>query len=325
MVCAACTTDVPDDDLYCENCGVRLQPQTPNAATCTCGALADELDEDGFCLSCGRRVRRPDSDHIEEAPGDDFAAVSDRGQRHDRNEDRFALARIAATSIAVLCDGVSSTSNAEVASGAVSAAVVRQARDAFEADPSADPAYVLQIAVAAAAAELKVQTAVDLGDAAPSTTLVAAVVSNDQITVAWLGDSRAYWVDEHGAQPLTRDHSWLNTVLSTGELTEEEAQASPQAHAITRWLGADADTASTLDVVRHQVTGEGTLLLCTDGFWNYAADPATIADLLADTTAQDCLSAARKLVDFANQQGGRDNITVALLRLCPSAEPSVTA
>ncbi len=318
MLCAACTTDVPDDDLFCENCGVRLQPETASAAGCTCGAPPEELDEEGFCLSCGRRVRRPDSDHIEDVLGEDFAAVSDRGQRHERNEDRFALTRVGQISIAVVCDGVSSTSNADVASAAVSAAVVREARGAFTADAGRDPEHVLQAAVAAAAAELKVQTAVDLGDSAPSTTLVAAVVSNETITVAWLGDSRAYWIDKDGAHPLTHDHSWMNMVLASGEMTEEEAQASPQAHAITRWLGADAETASTLEFVEHKITGEGTLLLCTDGLWNYASAPATVAELINNTDGQDSLSAARKLVDYANQQGGRDNITVALLRLRPS-------
>ncbi len=325
MLCAACTTDVPDDDLFCENCGVRLQPQAASAAGCSCGAAADELDEEGFCLSCGRRVRRPESDHIEEALGDDFAAVSDRGQRHERNEDRFALARVGEISIAVVCDGVSSTNNADVASGAVSAAVVREARAAFEANASADPKGVLQAAVATAGEELKVQTAVDMGDSAPSTTLIAAIVSGPTVTVAWLGDSRAYWIDDDGAHPLTRDHSWLNTVLASGEMTEQEAQASPQAHAITRWLGADAEAFSTLEFVEHEVTGAGMLLLCTDGLWNYASTPATIADLLNGTEGQDSLSAARNLVDYANAQGGRDNITVALVRLRTSAEPSSTA
>ena len=321
MLCAACTADVPDEDLFCENCGVKLHPDEPEAPTCTCGASADEVDEDGFCLRCGRRVRRPASDHIEVSLGDDFAAVSDRGLRHDHNEDRFAILQTDGASILVVCDGVSATSNAEFASSAVSEIVAQDLFAASSADEIGEPATLMAGAIAKAASDLGDRLGMGFGDSSPSTTVVAALVRGVEITVGWVGDSRAYWMDAEGAQLLTRDHSWMNAVLESGEMTEEEAEAAPQAHAITRWLGADADEASTPDVARFSARRSGTLLLCTDGLWNYATSPEKLADLLPDAQSANALALARAFVGFANESGGRDNVTVALLRLkVPEAE-----
>ncbi len=315
MVCAACTADVPDEDAFCENCGVKLGPEEPGAPTCICGAAADEVDEDGFCLCCGRRVRRPASDHIEESLGTDFAAVSDRGLRHDHNEDRFAIVQAEAGCVLVVCDGVSATSNAEIASAAVSEAVANALRAALSAGELNDPGRIIAEAIGAGASELKAATGAEQADDSPSTTVVAALVLGSEITVGWVGDSRAYWIDAEGARLLTHDHSWINAVLASGEMTEEEAQAAPQAHAITRWLGADGEDASTPEVVQLRVETSGTLLLCTDGFWNYASTSEKIAELLKAKEETEALAIGRELVAFANEQGGRDNVTVALLRL----------
>ena len=195
MVCAACTADVPDEDVFCENCGIKLRPEEPSAPTCTCGADPDELDEDGFCLRCGRRVRRPASDHIEESLGTDFAAVSDRGLRHDRNEDRFAILQTKAGCILVVCDGVSATRNAEVASAAVSEAVANALKASMGAGEVEDAARVVAEAIAAGAGALRERTGGEPWNDSPSTTVVAAWVRGREITVGWVGDSRAYWID----------------------------------------------------------------------------------------------------------------------------------
>ncbi len=104
---------------------------------------------------------------------------------------------------------------------------------------------------------------------APSTTIVSAVVSDHQIAIAWIGDSRAYWISQSRAHQLTSDHSWLNMVLQKGEADLTEAQQSRNAHALTRWLGLDSDPGDP-DTVVHTIEGEGILLLCSDGLWNYA-------------------------------------------------------
>ena len=318
MVCSACSTDVPEEDLFCENCGERL-PQAEGAVeVCVCGAPVSEADEDGFCQQCGRRVRRPASDHLEIVISSGFAAVSDRGLRHEKNEDRFAILSEVVGTVLVVCDGVSATEHPEVASEAVVAVVARVLESALRGGEVVEKGALLVEAFAKAAAGLVEDGRT--GNNAPSTTAVSAVVQGQEITVAWVGDSRAYWIDAGGAELLTRDHSWMNMALDAGEMTREEIEAAPQAHAITRWIGADAEGAAVPEVVRRTVSGDGLLLLCTDGLWNYVPDTAGLAELVRAKSqgGEDALDVARALVAFANEQGGRDNVTVALLKVSPS-------
>src|ERR1035438_1177616 len=107
MHCPACSTEVPDN-RFCEECGAALAMPTAAAVGCVCGASPGDRDEDGFCLRCGRRLRLPQAaDHVEEVLSPDFAAVSDRGLVHERNEDRFGMMAGAGGFALVVCDGVS--------------------------------------------------------------------------------------------------------------------------------------------------------------------------------------------------------------------------
>ena len=307
MQCSACAAAVPEDDLFCENCGVALHAAAAEATACVC----DEVDEDGFCLRCGRRVRRPASDHVEEALSPEFAGVSDRGQRHDRNEDRFGVCAGEGGYGLVVCDGVSTSQSSETASAAVAEGVVAVLAEGLLGDAET----TLRRALAAGEASLVARTARMRGGNPPSTTVVAALVRDGQATVGWVGDSRAYWVDASGARALTRDHSWMNEVVASGQVTVEQARQSPQAHAITRWVGADAGEASAPEVVRFALPGPGTLMLCSDGLWNYAATDEAMGDLLREVGEGEALAVANGLVRFANERGGQDNITVIVLRL----------
>ncbi len=331
MHCPACSTEVPPDNRFCEECGAALTAPAPSAGGCACGAPPDERDEDGFCLRCGRKARLPQPmDHAEEALSPEFAAATDRGLRHDRNEDRFGLIASAGAYLLVVCDGVSSSAHAEIASAAVTEGVVEFVADALAGRGLADPGKVLQGAISAGSSRLEARFNSETRrmsgsrklrkpDENPaSTTLVAALVTGDAITIGWVGDSRAYWIDGEGAHPLTRDHSWQNEVVSAGEMTAEEAARAPNAHAITRWIGPDAGS-SDAEFVTLRPGAAGTLLLCTDGLWNYAPTPAQMTDLARDSDApgKDALGLAQTLVAYALERGGQDNVTVAILRLRP--------
>ncbi len=313
MHCPACAAEVPEDDAFCETCGQKLgAPAPPADAACVCGAGPEEVDPDGFCLRCGRRVRRPASDHVEQVLSPDCAAVSDRGLKHDRNEDRFAIAQAGTGFALVVCDGVSATNKSERASASVSAAAL-QALAVYLQRPQGDADAAVRNALALGLATLSNPYQAEPDP--PSTTVVLALVQDAVATIAWAGDSRAYWVDARGIQQLTHDHSWMNEVVSNGQMTADEAEHDPRAHAITRWFGADnADTAGP-ELLTFSLPGPGTLLLCTDGLWNYAATnealQATFTD--AQSSSTDALGVARHLVQFANDAGGRDNTTVAIL------------
>jgi serine/threonine protein phosphatase PrpC len=310
---------------------MKLGDSEPAAAGCVCGAAVGERDEDGFCLRCGRRehrtaedarVSQPD-DHIELALSPLFAAVSDRGRRHAKNEDRFGIFEANGAQAMVVCDGVSTSRTAEVASAAVAEGVLESLAGVLSGGSLLDPASAVRAAIGAGAARLIAQASPERDENPPSTTVVVALVWDGVATVGWLGDSRAYWIDLSGealALPLTEDHSWLNAVVGAGELTAEQAARSPQAHAITRWVGADSgDTLEpeTIAIVRHPLPeASGLLLLCTDGLWNYFPTPEGMAGIVREASRDDAdaLAIARQLVDLANGRGGHDNITAAVLR-----------
>jgi serine/threonine protein phosphatase PrpC len=333
MHCPDCATEIPDEDIFCENCGRRLGEAPAVAAladgqNCTCGAAPDEVDEDGFCMRCGRRVRRPPTDHVEQALSPVFAAVSDRGVKHDRNEDRCGIVAAGRGYAMVVCDGVSATRKSEIASEAVVAGTLRFLSEALQRGPIANPQAVMRQAIADGEANLKSCSVRDGGENPPSTTLVAALVAEGHATLGWVGDSRAYWIDAAGAHPLTQDHSWLNFVMTSaaGGMTLEQAENAPQAHAITRWIGVDAGEYSTPDIVHHSIDGPGMLLLCTDGLWNYAPTLKQMAETVeaAKAGATDALGIMRRLVEFATARGGQDNITVAAL-VYGNVEPAAVA
>jgi serine/threonine protein phosphatase PrpC len=291
MLCPDCGATNPDDDLFCEVCGVPLQTKVmqTKAESCSCGVPLEEMDTDGFCTGCGRRLKKPDSDRLELAVSDDFAGVSDRGLRHHRNEDRFGLICVGDAFGIVVCDGVSMSPDADQASAAGVASMMASFQEGL---PKTDEAELMRSSILRATESV---AALAQGrPEAPSTTLVAAIVKGGRVTVGWLGDSRAYWLGQGTATQLTKDHSWEDS------------------HALTRWVGADAGDAEP-EIAQHQLALPGLLLICSDGLWNYAAGNEEMAALVASSSAN-ALAISRGLVKFALDQGGHDNITAAVLR-----------
>ncbi|MGW1774295.1 protein phosphatase 2C domain-containing protein [Streptomyces sp. NPDC002104] len=284
----------------------------------TCVACrAGRVDTDGYCEHCGHAQPR-ERDHLEEELGS-VAAVSDRGLRHHRNEDSFAVAATAlpdgsAATVAIVCDGVSSASRPDEASAAAAGAANEALLDALPR--GAHPQEAMHEAILAAAAAVNaLAPEVPGAQNAPACTLVGAVVSRGLLTIGWVGDSRAYWVpDDRAALPrrLTEDDSWAAQMVAAGLMGEAEAYADVRAHAITGWLGADA-----YDLEPHTATfkpdHDGVVVVCTDGLWNYAESAGDMARVLPQDAAVRPLHSAQVLVGHALDGGGHDNVTVAVV------------
>jgi serine/threonine protein phosphatase PrpC len=324
--CPRCGEPV-DDHRFCEDCGhdlwlrrggVAVPPSGPCpgcGADVARGAGGVGAAGDIYCGACG--LRRPDGTERVEADLGLVGGVSDRGLSHARNEDAMAvgvLAALAPSSLiaAAVCDGVSTVDFPELAARAGADAAL--ARLLHPNGPDMKEA----VAEAQAAVE-RVDDAVAGGDLqnAPSCTLVAAVVrpaeAGAEVTVGWVGDSRAYWLaPADAAEParlLTVDHSWAVEMVTAGAIDMAAAMADPRAHAITRWLGSGEEPEP--DLVTLRPSGPGLLLLCTDGLWNYQPDAAELAGLALPALARGGpLAVARALTAVALDAGGRDNITV---------------
>jgi serine/threonine protein phosphatase PrpC len=280
-----------------------------------------------------------DRDHMEEDLGQ-VAGVSDRGLRHSRNEDamHFAVADNddGPVAVAIVCDGVSSAPRPHVASWtAVHAGITLLAEGAERGE---DPRQASLAAVRTAGQAL---TELAGPDGAPATTWVSAVVSQRQITVCWVGDSRAYWLAASplhpvgpndtmditgGSRRVTRDDSLAEEIVAAGLASMDEALASPQAHVITRWLGADlADPEPHVE--QFSPAGHGVLMLCSDGLWNYRPEAAELASMAMPAALTRPLDAASDLAKFALDSGGLDNITVVIIPFPPrpAVEPPTVA
>jgi serine/threonine protein phosphatase PrpC len=284
------------------------------------------VDADGYCTQCGAKAPLP-RDHMVMVPAGWVAAVSDRGVRHRRNEDAAAVLADGGHAALVVCDGVSTSQDSDVASlaAAQAAAAALGTGSVGLAEGSARVAALgarVTRATAAAAAAVAAATHDVEAESPPSCTFVAAVVQGPLVVVGVVGDSRAYWLPDAGEpQLLTIDDSVAGQQIAAGK-PRAEAEAGPQAHAITRWLGVDSPDESPR-LTSLAVDGPGWLLLCSDGLWNYCSEPTAMRDVVASSLAQAGgapLATASALVDWANAQGGHDNITVVLARLGAARE-----
>ncbi|MFJ1597896.1 PP2C family protein-serine/threonine phosphatase [Streptomyces sp. NPDC088261] len=302
----------------------RTVAPAPGAKLCV-ACRAGRVDLDGYCENCGHAQPR-ERDHMEQELGA-VAAVSDRGLRHHRNEDAFAVSAAALPDaspavVAIVCDGVSSATRPDEASAAAAASANESLLAALPR--GTHPRQAMHDAIVAAAEAVNA-LAPEPGRAsehephrhqnAPACTIVGAVVASGLLVVGWIGDSRAYWVpDDRDGPParLTEDDSWAAQMVAAGLMNEAEAYADERAHAITGWLGADA-----YELEPHTVSFKpdrpGVVVVCTDGLWNYAEGADDMARVLPPDAAARPLHAARVLVGHALDGGGHDNVTVALV------------
>lgn len=359
--CPSCGDTVEAWESFCEGCGGSLTPTAPAPAGQTreapislsvsvrggqpqptvvprrsCRDCGGTIDPDGYCEQCGAKAPS-ERDHFVEQPSAWVAGVCDRGIRHRRNEDAMALAASPqaptaaaddpARAVLVVCDGVSSSEDSDVAS----LAAARAARDVLEAthpaglgvDESRIQALVQALGESVRAANGAVVNSARPDSTNPaSCTYAAAVVAGGLIVHANIGDSRAYWIADRGeSRQLSVDDSVAQIQIAHG-MSREQAENGPQSHAITRWLGKDApDLVPTSGWLR--VTAPGWLLLCSDGLWNYASGVTDLEALFAEVARTDPaayvdpVALADRLTRWACEQGGRDNITVALARFGP--------
>jgi serine/threonine protein phosphatase PrpC len=331
IACPSCAAPAGAADRFCESCGGPLfevpAPQfsrvaIPRAglAEGPCVDCGNDGFSDGYCSGCGHLRAEPDRD---EAQLDVIALATDRGLHHPRNEDAAAAGSVTGGAVGtggglavVVCDGVSTSGHAQMAAVAASKAGVEGMLAALAASGQTHAAVLAGLADATAAA-VGAGAGFDEENAPSCTYTAAAIVPNAsgavQITVGSVGDSRAYWLPDPPELPrqLTVDDSVAQELMTAGAAADSELVLRG-AHTITRWLGADAEAKpwsdSSLKTI--VVDGRGTLLLCSDGLWNYLPDAEDIARFCADAEPA---SAASALTAHAVGAGGHDNITVAVI------------
>lgn len=227
---------------------------------------------------------------------------SDVGRVRSRNEDRVHCD----TNLRLLAiaDGMGGHAAGDVASTLAIETVCAHLHR--PAEPYDGAALRLQAAISAAnrAIHACAQHTERLG---MGTTIVATSFDAANIVVAHVGDSRLYRLRNGQLQSLTRDHSWVQDMIDRGLYSERHARSSPRRNQLLRALGATADV--EIDVAIHALRTGDRYLLCSDGLTGMVTDDC-IAMLLRETPQID--ACVQRLIEVANEYGGRDNVTVAL-------------
>jgi serine/threonine protein phosphatase PrpC len=224
---------------------------------------------------------------------------SDLGRQRQGNEDNFFVR----APLFVVADGMGGANAGEVAS--------EIAVRSFDPElPDGDPGEALVDIIEGANKRIHDQSRSDESSSGMGTTVTAAYVTDDEVIVAHVGDSRAYLLRDAELVRLTTDHSLVGELVARGKLTEAQAESHPQRSVITRALGPEAHVKVDVDVF--PARDGDVFLLCSDGLTSMVHEPQ-LKPLFED--AGDLETLGRKLIDAANAAGGRDNITVILFRL----------
>lgn len=235
-------------------------------------------------------------------------AKTDLGKVRELNEDCYASAVLSGgAALAILCDGMGGANAGDVASRLAVEIILRYVLNSY--DPSMTSNEITDLLVNAITS-----ANITIFDQAKSnekyfgmgTTVVATIARDDFAIICNAGDSRAYLVNDNITQ-ITRDHSIVQSLIESGRITPEEARVHPEKNVITRALGVDEYIMT--DSYCIELAKADKLLLCTDGFSNYVSNDSILNTLKANSLD----NVTDLLIQQANDGGGRDNITVAVV------------
>jgi serine/threonine protein phosphatase PrpC len=232
----------------------------------------------------------------------EHAALTDVGRVREGNEDSY----LAAPPLFVVADGMGGAQAGEVASGEV----IEAFETAVEQDSLPDS---LVETIESANSRIYEMASGDRNLAGMGTTTTAAMVTDGEVVLAHVGDSRAYRSREGKLEQLTDDHSLVGGLVRLGKLTPAEAESHPQRSVILRAVGVESKV--EVDLLRMPIEDGDVYLLCSDGLSSMVRDEVIEETLRMDHKLDET---AEMLVDLANMSGGRDNVTVVLFRVAAS-------
>jgi len=247
--------------------------------------------------------------------------VSDAGRVREHNED--TIGTDPDIGLVVLADGMGGYKAGEVASGIAVRTVMSLLKDAVEREDLAlrdsgsglsRPGILLRDAIHRANKIIHQTARTQSHCEGMGTTVVAGLFFDDNITIAHVGDSRLYRLRGAELTQVTQDHSLMNELVSRGFYTQQEAQRASAKNYVTRALGVEPTV--EVDIVDVPVERDDLFLLCSDGLSDMVEDEDI--QLTMSTFGANLQSLARQLVLLGNDNGGRDNISVVLVRVLDS-------
>ncbi len=232
----------------------------------------------------------------------------DKGVIRHSNQDAFIAGEIAKNfTFAIVCDGMGGANAGNIASEIAVKTVSEYLYNSYRENMTNDDIErVIKSAVSSANLQIFNRASKNEALKGMGTTIAVAVVRDNDVVIAHVGDSRIYLVNDTLTQ-LTKDHSIVQSLIESGKITPEDASVHPRKNVITRALGVESEVITDTDFLSIK-SGE-SLLLCSDGLTNFV----TLNTILQIFKNNNIDVVCDKLVDEANNGGGGDNITVVTL------------
>lgn len=238
-----------------------------------------------------------------------IVAKTDKGMVRESNQDAYAVGELPGeVAWAVVCDGMGGAAGGNIASTLAVKVISDKITSSYNSKMrDASIKNLLDSAITAANLEVY-----DMAYSRPElqgmgTTVVAVIVRDNNAYIAHVGDSRAYIATKDSIEQVTVDHSLVQDLVNQGKITAVEAEHHPKKNVITRAVGVDKQV--DVDFSEIDLSGDSTLILCTDGLSNYV----TTKEMAEDINDGQYYAFADRLVKRANHNGGGDNITVVAM------------
>jgi len=238
-------------------------------------------------------------------------AKTDTGLVRSSNQDGFKIGLLAddRAAWAVVCDGMGGANGGSVASGmaleSISNDIVNHYRDKMSANSVMN---LLKTSIINANTRIHNESVSNADLMGMGTTVVVVLIIADVAYIAHVGDSRAYRITD-GISQITKDHSVVQTLVEKGKLSQQQARTHPDKNIITRALGVDRKV--DIDYNEIEINSGEIFLICTDGLTNYAEDE----EILQIVKESETEKTPDMLIQRANENGGGDNITAAIIRV----------
>lgn len=248
----------------------------------------------------------------------EIASCTDPGMVRSHNEDSIASDR--EKGLAVLADGMGGYNAGEVASGMATTVIVTELQQLLEKrglseiegqDAQIVAQKMLREQIAKANTSIYQASQSQPQYAGMGTTLVVALFYDNKMTVAHIGDSRLYRLRADGFTQMTKDHSLLQEQIDSGMITPQQAKLSQNKNLVTRALGIDPMVEP--EIHEYETQPGDIYLLCSDGLCDMVSDEDI--GMALQTLGANLKLCAQQLVQMANDNGGRDNISVILVRI----------
>ena len=243
-------------------------------------------------------------------------SATDIGRKRQLNQDYvFSSAKPLGNmpNLFIVADGMGGHNAGDYASKCTTETVVSEIQNSFEKNPT----IIIKKAIKTANAKIRKEASEHENLFGMGTTLVTATIIGKYLQVSNIGDSRLYLLNKDGLRQITEDHSLVEEMIRLGGLSREDARLHPDKNIITRAIGAKDEVEA--DFFTEELEAGDIVLMCSDGLTNMLEDKE-IEAILLNPEKEELIQKGDALIKAANENGGKDNIAVVLVRLVEDDE-----